>query len=51
MLKITKNGMKFINLSYVPIDKNLIIKRMLNNKEKFWLNQYHKNVHKNLKNI
>ena len=41
--------MKFINLSYVPIDKNLILKRLLNNKEIAWLNKYHKNVYRKLK--
>ena len=34
-----------------PIDKNLIINKMLSKKEKFWLNQYHQKVYKKLKNI
>ena len=41
--------MKFENLTYAPIDKNLIIKELLNKKEIFWLNQYHKIVFQKLK--
>ena len=43
--------MKFENLTYAPIDKNLILKRLLNNKEILWLNEYHKKVYQKLKNI
>ena len=32
-----------------PIEKDLIIRESLNKKEKTWLNNYHKNVFKNLK--
>ena len=41
--------MKFENLTYAPIDKNLILKRLLNNKEILWLNEYHKKVYQKLK--
>ena len=41
--------MKFENLTYAPIDKNLIIKKLLNKKEIYWLNSYHKKVFKVLK--
>ena len=44
-----KKGMRFENLTYAPIDKNLIINKMLSKKEKFWLNQYHQKVYKKLK--
>ena len=47
--KKIKNGMKFSNLTYAPIDKNLINKRLLSKKEIFWLNQYHLSVYKKLK--
>ena len=40
----------FENLTMVPIDKNLIDHALLNKNEKEWLNIYHKNVFKNLKN-
>ena len=39
----------FENLTMVPIDKELIIKSMLNENEKIWLNDYHKKVYNNLK--
>jgi hypothetical protein len=32
-----------------PIDKILIIKKNLNEKEKEWINNYHKTVFKNLR--
>jgi hypothetical protein len=34
-----------------PIDKSLIDVKILNNKEKIWINNYHKKVHDNLKNF
>ena len=40
----------FEDLTMAPIDKDLIDKKFLNNKEKNWLNNYHKKVYKNLKN-
>ncbi len=47
--KKIKKGMKFNNLTFAPIDKNLIVKKLLNKKEIFWLNRYHKDVYKSLK--
>tara|TARA_B100001093_G_scaffold516217_1_gene594488 strand:+ start:1278 stop:2999 length:1722 start_codon:yes stop_codon:yes gene_type:complete len=44
-----KNKNKFENLTYAPIDKNLIEKDLLNKKEVSWLNKYHKSVFNNLK--
>ena len=41
--------MKFENFTYAPIDKNLITKKLLNKKEIYWLNNYHKKVFKTLK--
>ena len=41
--------MVFDNLTYAPIDKNLIIKELLNKKEIIWLNRYHKKVYNTLK--
>ena len=40
---------KFENLTYVPIDKNLILKNIMNKTEIEWLNKYHDNVYKKLK--
>ena len=40
--------MNFENLTMAPIEKDLIMKQSLNNKEKIWLNNYHKIVFKNL---
>ena len=48
MLKKYKKGMAFENLTMVPIEKDLINKKVLNDNEKRWLNNYHKNVFKNL---
>ena len=39
----------FENLTMAPIDKELIVKSMLNENEKIWLNDYHKKVYDNLK--
>ena len=44
-----KDNIKFRNLTYVPIDKNLIIKELLNKKEIIWLNDYHKEVFNKIK--
>ncbi len=48
-IKKIKRGMKFDNLTYAPIDKDLIVKKLLNKKEILWLNRYHKSVYKTLK--
>ena len=47
-VKQNKNKMNFENLTMVPIEKDLIVKENLNYKEKRWLNNYHKDVFKNL---
>ena len=47
LVYVKKN--RFDNLTMVPIDKSLIDKKILNNKEKNWINNYHKKVHGNLK--
>ena len=46
LVYIKKN--KFEELTMVPIEKNLIKKKMLNKKEIVWLNKYHTKVKKNL---
>ena len=46
--KYNKN-FKFSNLTLAPIDKTLIEKKLLNKKEILWLNEYHSEVFKNLK--
>ena len=48
-IKKNNKGMKFDNLTYAPIDKDLIVKKLLNKKEILWLNRYHKNVYRTLK--
>tara|TARA_B100001057_G_scaffold13815_1_gene13124 strand:+ start:5379 stop:7097 length:1719 start_codon:yes stop_codon:yes gene_type:complete len=40
----------FEDLTMAPIDKNLIDQNFLNEREKNWLNNYHKKVFNNLKN-
>ena len=47
-VKKNKKKMNFENLTMAPIEKDLIIKESLNNKEKRWLNNYHKIVFKKL---
>ncbi len=48
-VKRSRNNLKFENLTLVPIDKSLIEKKLLNNQEVKWLNDYHQNVFVNLK--
>ena len=48
-IKKIKNKKVFQNLTMVPIEKELINKNLLNDKEKKWLNTYHKKVFNNLK--
>ena len=48
-VKKTKNKIFFENLTMAPIDKDLIIRGSLNDNEIKWLNNYHKNVFKNLR--
>ena len=49
MLKKDKKKMGFENLTMAPIEKDLIIQEKLTKNEKNWLNDYHKNVFKNLR--
>ncbi len=49
-VKKEKNKQLFENLTMAPIDKDLIDQGMLDNKEKEWINNYHKKVYHNLKN-
>ncbi len=39
----------FENLTMAPIDKDMIETNILNQKERDWLNSYHKKVYENLK--
>ncbi len=48
-VKKNKNKISFDDLTLAPIDKSLIVKKLLNKKEVIWLNQYHKKVFKSLK--
>ena len=43
------NFLRFVPLTMVPIDKNLINKNSLNQEEIDWVNSYHSTVFKNLK--
>ena len=47
-VKQNKKKINFENLTMAPIEKDLIINESLNNKEKRWLNNYHKIVFKKL---
>ena len=47
-VKKNKNKMSFENLTMAPIEKDLIIRENLDEKERKWLNNYHKTVFKNL---
>tara|TARA_B100000900_G_scaffold339828_1_gene302436 strand:+ start:108 stop:1826 length:1719 start_codon:yes stop_codon:yes gene_type:complete len=49
-VKKNRNEKCFENLTMAPIDKDLIIIDNLNKREKEWLNNYHKNVFRKLKN-
>jgi Xaa-Pro aminopeptidase len=48
-VKQSKKEMYFENFTMAPIDKDLIIRENLNQNEKKWLNNYHRNVYNNLK--
>ena len=48
-VKKQKNRKFFENLTMAPIDKDLIDKKILNRKERNWLNKYHKKVYYSLK--
>ena len=49
MIKNNKKIYKFENLTYAPIDKSLIDKKLLENDEIELLNKYHKDVYQKLK--
>jgi Xaa-Pro aminopeptidase len=51
LVKKIKNFYKFDNLTLAPIDKSLIVKKLLNKNEINWLNNYHMKVFNNLKNF
>ena len=48
--KIKKKKIRFENLTMAPIDKDLIDESILSEKEKNWLNRYHREVFNNLRN-
>ena len=48
-VKKIKNKLKFVDLTLAPIDKSLIVGKLLTFSEKNWLNKYHQRVFKNLK--
>ena len=47
-IKKRKNKLKFENLTLAPIEKDLINFKLLNDKEKKYLNEYHKKVYTNI---
>jgi len=52
LVRVKKNRKihKFENLTFAPIDKSLIYKKLLSKEEIKWLNNYHSKVYYNLKN-
>ena len=48
-VKKDKKKHSFDNLTMAPIDKDLISQKILDKKEKDWINSYHKEVFKNLR--
>jgi len=50
-VKKIKNKLKFIELTLAPIDKSLIMKKLLTPSEKHWLNSYHQRVFKKIKHF
>ena len=49
-IKKSKSRLQFEDLTLAPIDKSLIIKKLLNKQEIKWLNNYHNKVFYKLKN-
>ena len=43
-----ENQLKFENISWAPIDRDLINSQMLNEKELKWINEYHQSVYAKL---
>ena len=48
-IKKRKNKLFFENLTMTPIDKDLIDEKLLNQKEREWINSYHKKVYKSIR--
>ena len=48
-VKKIKKKLKFVDLTLAPIDRSLVIKKLLTSAEKNWLNEYHQRVFRNLK--
>ena len=46
--KKNSDSLFFETISFAPIDKDLIDKKLLNIKEINWLNKYHESVYRNL---
>ena len=44
IVKQANNLLKFENISWAPIDRDLIQSNMLNKHELKWINEYHKSV-------
>ena len=53
LIRVKKYKMRYVfdNLTMVPIDKSLINKNILRKNEILWLNNYHRDVYKNLKSF
>ena len=46
-----ENKLKFENISWAPIDRDLINPNMLNDNELVWINEYHQEVYEKLSNF
>ena len=46
-----RENLEFENISWAPIDRDLILKKMLSEFEVNWINNYHKMVYNNLQNF
>ena len=46
-----ENKLKFENISWAPIDRDLINPNMLNDNELEWINEYHQKVYEKLSNF
>ena len=44
-------GIRIENISWAPIDRDLIDPNMLNDNELEWINEYHQNVYEKLSNF
>ena len=50
LVKKQNNNICFETISWAPIDKDLILGKLLNDFEKNWLNNYHQTVYKKISN-